>query len=145
MKLNNLIEQKGFENDTVRICKFLGFTDTDQLKKAKFYSQEQSYSPIPILGLSVSNNDYTWRLCEISNDEPELYSVDHGYKLRLKICDGSGYGSNLYYQSDFYSLLQNGDILLAENNSHIEHIAWQEKITDFVCITHEADVLVKNN
>ena len=48
MKIKDIIEAKGYETDTVRICKFLGFDDTNQLKGAKFFSQEQSYSPILI-------------------------------------------------------------------------------------------------
>ena len=145
MNINELIEKKGYENDTVRICKFLGFTDTEQLKSAKFFSQEETYSPIQILGLSMSNGDCTWRLCKIVDSDEKLYSVDYGYKFRLEICDGSGYGGRLYYQSDFLSLLRSGDIIYTEDcdNVHIEHVKWAEGLSNNVFVIHEADIVVK--
>lgn len=147
MKLNALIEKRGYKTDTVRICEFLGFDDTNQLKNAKFFSQEESYSPIPIPGLCMSNGDMTWRLCKVvDNEEEELYSVDYGYKIRLEICDGSGHGGHLYYQSDFLSLLKSGDIIYYEGDgsAHIEHIKWGEEISKGVLLIHEADVIVKD-
>ena len=90
MKIKDIIEAKGYETDTVRICKFLGFDDTNQLKGAKFFSQEQSYSPILIPGLCMSNGDCTWRLCQLNDGDCELYSIDYGYKFQLEICDGRG-------------------------------------------------------
>lgn len=146
MKIADIIKVKGYETDTVRICKFLGFTDTEQLKGAKFFSQEESYSPIPIPGLCMSNGDYTWRLCQLNDGDCELYSIDYGYKFQLEICDGSGYGRHLYYQSDFLSLLEEGFIIYAgDGKGHIEHINWAEKICDNVFIIHEADIIVREN
>lgn len=49
MDINKLIERDGYKNDTVRICEFLGFTDTDQLKKAKFFSIEENSLSYPFL------------------------------------------------------------------------------------------------
>lgn len=146
MNIEKLIEKKGYENDAVKICKFLGFTDTDQLKDARFFSQEESYSPIPILGVSISNNDYTWRLCKIVDSEEELYSIDHGYKLRFEICDGSGYGGTMYYQCDFLSLLKSGHIVYVKDGSniHVENIKWAEPLSDNTFVIHEADILVEN-
>ena len=40
MKIEKLIERDGYKNDTVRICEFLGFADTEQLKEARFFSKE---------------------------------------------------------------------------------------------------------
>lgn len=144
MNINELTEMKGYESNTVRICKFLGFNDTDQLKSAHFFSQEESYSPIPIPGICISNGDMTWRECRVDNDVSELFSVDHGYKIVLKICDGSGYGTHKYYQSDFYSLLKSGHILLkTSENSHIEKIQWTESIGGSAYLVHSADVVVE--
>lgn len=145
MKIEKLIERDGYKNDTVRICEFLGFTDTEQLKGAKFFSQEESYSPIPIPGLCMNNGDRTWRLCELNDGDSELYSIDYGYKFQLKICDGNGYGKHLYYQSDFLSLLEKGLILYADDNKcHIEHIKWIEKLFGNAYLIHETDVIVKD-
>lgn len=145
MKIEKLIERDGYKNDTVKICEFLGFTDTEQLKEARFFSQEQTYSPIPYVGLSMSNGDYTWRLCKIVDGDNELHTIDYGYKFRLKICDGSGYGSHLYYQSDFLSMLRDGTILYVKDgsNAHIEHIKWADELCDNVYVIHEADVVIK--
>ena len=146
MNINEIIKRDGYKNNTVRICEFLGFTNTEQLKNARFFSQEQSYSPNPIIGLSMPNNDYTWRLCKIVDGDTELHTVDHGYKFRLEICDGSGQGSHLYYQSDFLSLLEDGLIIYAKNeNSHIEHIKWAEELIPNLFLIHEADIVVNNN
>lgn len=146
MKLHELIERDGYKNDAVRICEFLGFTDTEQLKEARFFSQEESYTPICALGLAISNGDWTWRLCRIVDSNEELYSIDYGYKFRLEICDGKAQGGRLYYQCDFLSLLKQGTILYVEkgSNAHIEHIKWAEELCNGVCLIHEADVVVKD-
>lgn len=68
MKISELIKSKGYKNSTVRICEFLGFSDTDQLKRAKFFAIQETYSPIPVLGVSINNGDPTWRLCEVDNN-----------------------------------------------------------------------------
>lgn len=81
MEISKLVEAKGYKNSTVKICEFLGFSDTDQLKRAKFFAIQETYSPIPVLGISINNGDPTWRLCEVNNDVDELYSVDEGYKI----------------------------------------------------------------
>lgn len=65
MKISELIKSEGYKNSTVRICEFLGFSDTDQLKRAKFFAIQETYSPIPVLGVSINNGDPTWRLCEV--------------------------------------------------------------------------------
>lgn len=146
MNINEIIERDGYKNNTVRICEFLGFTDTNQLKGAKFFSEEESYSPILIPGFCMSNGDWTWRLCQLNDGDCELYSIDYGYKFQLEICDGSGYGKHLYYQSDFLSLLENGSIIYAENeNSHIEHIKWTEELIPNLFLIHEADIVINNN
>ena len=146
MKIKDIIEAKGYETDTVRICKFLGFDDTNQLKGAKFFSQEQSYSRILIPGLCMSNGDCTWRLCQLNDGDCELHSIDYGYKFQLEICDGSGYGRHLYYQSDFLSLLEDGFIIYAgDGKGHIRHIKWTDEICDGVYVVHEADVVVKED
>lgn len=146
MNINEIIKNKGYETDTVRICKFLGFTDTEQLKEARFFSQEQSYTPIPYVGISISNFNYTWRLCKIVDGDNKLHTIDYGYKFLLEICDGSGYGKHLYYQSDFLSLLEDGFIIYAKNeNSHIEHIKWTEELIPNLFLIHEADIVVNNN
>ena len=74
MEISKLVEAKGYKNSTVKICEFLGFSDT----RAKFFAIQETYSPIPVLGISINNGDPTWRLCEVNNDVDELYSVDDG-------------------------------------------------------------------
>ena len=135
MEINKLIEAKGYKNSTVRICEFLGFSDTDQLKRAKFFAIQETYSPIPVLGISINNGDPTWRLCEVNNDVDELYSVDEGYK----ICNE--YGGNIYYQSDFLSLLKSGHIIYCPDES--KHITCAEKISDGAILIHEFDSIEK--
>lgn len=131
MKISELIKSEGYKNSTVRICEFLGFSDTDQLKRAKFFAIQETYSPIPVLGVSINNGDPTWRLCEVDNNVRDLYSVDEGYKIRLKICNE--FGGRTYYQSDFLSLLKSGHIVYCPDE--IKHIVCAEKISDI----HEFD------
>lgn len=139
MEINKLIEAKGYKNSTVRICEFLGFSDTDQLKKTKFFAIQETYSPIPIPGISINNGDPTWRLCEVNNDVNKLYSVDEGYKICLKVCNE--YGGNTYYQSDFLSLLKSGHIIYCPDESkyEIKHIICAEKISNGAILIHEFD------
>lgn len=130
MKISELIKSEGYKNSTVRICEFLGFSDTDQLKRAKFFAIQETYSPIPVLGVSINNGDPTWRLCEVDNNVRDLYSVDEGYKIRLKICNE--FGGRTYYQSDFLSLLKSGHIVYCPN-------VCAEKISDGAILIHEFD------
>lgn len=135
MEISKLVEAKGYKNSTVKICEFLGFSDTDQLKRAKFFAIQETYSPIPVLGISINNGDPTWRLCEVNNDVDELYSVDEGYK----ICNE--YGG----KSDFLSLLKSGHIIYCPDESkyEIKHITCAEKISDGAILIHEFDSIEK--
>lgn len=136
MEISKLVETKGYKNSTVKICEFLDFSDTDQLKRAKFFA-------IPVLGISINNGDPTWRLCEVNNDVDELYSVDKGYKICLKVCNE--HGGNIYYQSDFLSLLKSGHIIYCPDESkyEIKHITCAEKISDGAILIHEFDSIEK--
>lgn len=96
---------------------------TDQLKRAKFFA----ISPIPVLGISINNGGY--------NDVDELYSVDKGYK----VCNE--HGGNIYYQSDFLSLLKSGHIIYCPDE--IKHITCAEKISDGAILIHEFDSIEK--
>ena len=136
MEISKLVETKGYKNSTVKICEFLGFSDTDQLKRAKFFAIQETYSPIPVLGISINNGDPTWRLCEVNNDVDELYSVDKGYKICL-----NEHGGNIYYQSD----LKSGHIIYCPDESkyEIKHITCAEKISDGAILIHEFDSIEK--
>lgn len=48
MKIDDLIAQKGYKNNTVEICEFLGFTDTEQLKEARFFHRSKVIVPSPL-------------------------------------------------------------------------------------------------
>lgn len=85
--------------------------------------------------LGFSDTDPTWRLCEVNNDVDELYSVDKGYK----ICNE--HGGNIYYQSDFLSLLKSGHIIYCPDE--IKHITCAEKISDGAILIHEFDSIEK--
>lgn len=104
-----------------------------------FFAIQETYSPIPVLGVSINNGDPTWRLCEVDNNVRDLYSVDEGYKIRLKICNE--FGGRTYYQSDFLSLLKSGHIVYCpdENKYEIKHIVCAEKISDGAILIHEFD------
>lgn len=143
MEISKLVETKGYKNSTVKICEFLDFSDTDQLKRAKFFAIQETYSPIPVLGISINNGDPTWRLCEVNNDVDELYSVDKGYKICLKVYNE--HGGNIYYQSDFLSLLKSGHIIYCPDESkyEIKHITCAEKISDGAILIHEFDSIEK--
>lgn len=147
MKLTDLVGKIGYENDTYRICKFLGFTDTDELKSAKFFSQEESYEPVPLLGISMPTGDISWRVCQVFDESDELYSVDYGYKITLTPLKDNGefdYGSHRYYQAYFLALLKTGCIIPYVDGAHIEHIQWREPIEGSVAyVVHEADVVIK--
>lgn len=135
MEISKLVETKGYKNSTVKICEFLDFSDTDPI--------QETYSPIPVLGISINNGDPTWRLCEVNNDVDELYSVDKGYKICLKVCNE--HGGNIYYQSDFLSLLKSGHIIYCPDESkyEIKHITCAEKISDGAILIHEFDSIEK--
>ena len=89
MKISELIKSEGYKNSTVRICEFLGFSDTDQLKRAKFFAIQETYSPIPILGVSISNGDPTWRLCEVDNNVRISILLMKDIKFALKFATSS--------------------------------------------------------
>lgn len=140
MEISEIIKKYGFENNVCRICKLLGFEDTDQLRNAKFFSQEQTYTKIPNPGLCISNNDTTWRICKVVPNHH--FDIDEGYKITLQVCDGSGEGRHTYYQSDFLTLIESGAIIPYEENSYIKHVTWREYITDSMYLVHEADIVV---
>lgn len=141
MKIEELLSNKGYENNAYKICKFLGLDDTNKLIGAKFFSQEMTYSPIMIPGWTMSNNDRTWHVCCIEKGVLSIDDIDSGYNINLAICDGNGEGKHRYYQDTFLSFLESGLIIPYDENICIKHIKWQDKLTDTVDIVHEADVL----
>lgn len=132
----NLLEEY---NECRMICEYLGFTDTDQLRYANFYSQEESYSLIDIIGFSISNSDLDWRLCEVDESR---YNIEDGYKITLVGC-GNEIVQHSYYQIDFLSLLKSGNILYSDPTipTCIENVSWIEPLTNNTYIVHNATVV----
>ena len=140
MKLEDMIKRDEFISYPVRICKYLGFQDTDELKSAKFFSVEDSYTTY--FGcISISDNKPTVRVCEVEDANVDLYSVDYGYQIGLRPIGGRHI--HWYYQSDFYTLLKQRYIVLYHDGDTIEHQVWKEPIpSTSAYVVHEADVLV---
>ena len=141
MKLEDIIKRDEFISYPVRICRYLGFEDTDGLKSAKFVSVEDSYTTY--FGcINISDNKPTVKVCEVVEDaNDDLYSIDHGYRIGLRPIGERHI--HWYYQSDFYTLLKQDLIVLYQDGDKIEHQMWEEQIPNTrAYIVHEADVLV---
>ena len=141
MKLESIVKRDGFISNPVRICKYLGFKDTDELKSAKFFSTEDSFTTF--FGcISISDGKYTVKVCEVVEDtSSDMYSIDHGYRIGLRPVGERHV--HWYYQSDFYTLLKQGSIVPYQEGDVIEHQMWKEQIPNTQAyIVHEADVLV---
>ena len=141
MKLEDIIKRDEVISYPVRICQYLGFEDTDELKSVKFFSEEDTYTTY--FGcISIADNKPTIQICEVVEDaNDDLYSVDYGYRIGLRPIDGRH--AHWYYQSDFYTLLKQGSIVPYQEGDVIEHQMWKEQIPNTQAyIVHEADVLV---
>lgn len=122
-----------------RICEELDCS-VEELRNMHFFAQMEGVRSIPILGIGISDGNCTWRECVI---DEERFPLEENYKITLRAIDGS-YGYEHYYMMDFLSMLEQGAILVTnQNNAHVEHIVWEEPIGNTGYIYHhEADVVV---
>lgn len=111
------------------------------IENVRFFAQVGKIEAI-IGNFSVSSsNKTTWVECKITEDR---YKVSDGYKITLQPLDYMNYVSENYYQSDFESLINSGNILMKENDGDcVEHIKWIEPLCGSAYLIHEADVIKK--
>lgn len=110
------------------------------IENVRFFTQMGQIETILPWGMDiVSGNKETWVECKV---DESWYEVVDGYKITLRSLDGR-YTYEHYYQSDFESLVQSGNILIKENeSSHVEHVKWAEPLCRDICVIHEADIVV---
>jgi hypothetical protein len=95
----------------------------------------------PLLGIALksSNSRAKWVECYIDESR---YKLADGYKITLRAID-ERYGSESFYQSDFKSMLKNGDVLEKTNPSqHVEEVFWREPLCGAVYLQHSAYIVV---
>ena len=87
-----------------------------------------------------SSSREKWVECEIIE---KRYKISDGYKVELKPIE-DGYGNEIFYQSDFESLINTGIIIPKINeNQHVEEIEWIEQFHRDLFIKHNA-YIIKN-
>lgn len=108
------------------ICLHLGFKDTEELKNSKFYIY----------------NDDNWGIYKVDDSYSYTARVDDGNKICLVNITKEN-DIQFFYQNDFYSLLEEGSIVLFDKTK-IEHEKIKVPFVNGLYIVHDFNVLRKN-
>lgn len=73
----------------------------------------------------------------------ENYKVDDGYKIELRP-EENGYGKETFYQEDFVSMLNRGQIVKKKPNHHVEKILCEEPITPLAHVIHAGWAIIED-
>lgn len=103
--------------------------------------------PDKFCGFCFASPSDDWVECKIDNNQPELYTLEHGYKVELVPAteeDSLKYAGRMYYQGDLLSLIKEGIyVLKVYPEQHIEHKSCIEPLCGDAYLLHEWDEVVE--
>ena len=97
--------------------------DCGGIEKFRFFGHLDKYDLITPFGFGLSSYSDDWVECKIEDDTScgDLYTLAHGYKVRIAPANDHRYASRLFYQSDLLNMLKSGRFILKTAESqHIE-------------------------
>lgn len=94
-----------------------------------------------LFAFTSSMDRESWVECEVIENR---YKVDEGYKVELKAIE-PGYGVETFYQCDFKSMLDMGQIIRKScDNQHVEELQWIEPLCGAAYLVHSGSFVVAN-
>ena len=105
--------------------------DCGGIDKFRFFGHLDTYTAITPFGFALSSYSDDWVECKIEDDTSagDLYTLEHGYKVKVVPVNDNRYAGRRFYQSDLIKMIKEGVYILKtsddqhiEENEGIEHI-----------------------
>ena len=97
--------------------------DCGGIENFRFFGNLNKYDMVTPFGFALTSPSDDWVECKIEDDIScgDLFTLAHGYQVRVTPAHDCRYASRLFYQSDLLSMLKEGCFLLkTSDNQHIE-------------------------
>ena len=120
--------------------------DCGGIEKFRFFGHLDKYDMVTPFGFSLTSYSDDWVECKIEDDTScgDLYTLDHGYKVKVVPVNDNRYASRLFYQYDLLSMIKEGCFILKTGEGdHIEDREGMECIGCNTYLVHHWSEVVK--
>lgn len=120
--------------------------DCGGIEKFRFFGHLNKYDMVTPFGFALTSYSDDWVECKIEDDTSrgDLYTLDHGYKIKVVPVNDNRYASRLFYQSDLISMIKEGCFILKTGEGdHIEDREGMEYIGCNTYLVHHWSEVVK--
>lgn len=121
--------------------------DCGGIEKFRFFGHLDKYDMVTPFGFALTSYSDDWVECKIEDDTSlgDLYTLDHGYKVKVVPVNDNRYAGRLFYQSDLISMIQEGVFILKTGEEdHIEDREGMECIGYNTYLVHHWSEVVKS-
>lgn len=121
--------------------------DCGGVEKFRFFGHLDKYDMVTPFGFALTSYSDDWVECKIEDDTScgDLYTLDHGYKVKVVPANDNRYAGRLFYQSDLISMIQEGCFILKTGEEdHIEDREGMECIGYNTYLVHHWSEVVQS-
>ena len=97
--------------------------DCGGIENFRFFGNLNKYDMVTPFGFALTSPSDDWVECKIEDDTScgDLFTLAHGYQVRVIPAHDCRYASRLFYQSDLLSMIKSGHFILKiAEGQHIE-------------------------
>ena len=120
--------------------------DCGGIEKFRFFGHLDKYDMVTPFGFALTSYSDDWVECKIEDDTScgDLYTLDHGYKIKVVPVNDNRYAGRHFYQSDLISMIKEGCFILKTGEGdHIEDREGMERIGYNAYLVHHWSEVVK--
>ena len=120
--------------------------DCGGIEKFRFFGHLDKYDMVTPFGFALASYSDDWVECKIEDDTScgDLYTLDHGYKIKVVPVNDNRYAGRHFYQSDLISMIKKGCFILKTGEGdHIEDREGMERIGYNAYLVHHWSEVVK--
>lgn len=120
--------------------------DFGGIEKFRFFGILDKYTCMTPFGFSLVETCDDFVECKIDETgdlHGDLYSLAHGYKVKVSPVNDNRYASKIFYQRDLLQNFQSGVFIIKEGNGHIEHKECMECLCGNVYLCHTWSEIVQ--
>lgn len=120
--------------------------DFGGIEKFRFFGLLDKYTLLTPFGFAVvePGNDFVeCKIDETGDLHGGLYSLEHGYKVKVSPVNDDRYASCVFYQSDLLQDFKYGTFIIKEGTGHIEHKVGIEHLCGNAYLCHAWSEIVQ--
>lgn len=120
--------------------------DFGGIEEFRFFGILDKYTLMTPFGFALAETCDDFVECKIDESgdlHGGLYSLAHGYKVKVSPVNDNRYASRLFYQSDLLQNFQSGVFIIKEGSGHIEHKAGIEHLCGNAYLFHAWSEIVQ--